>query len=284
VNAGYTGDLGRAQPLTLESMRVAQRLAQPEVSVELFTAQLPEDRAAVPDDFSPTPDLTRTLPDVATFGDRRPLPLLADILERLYNATDAEYLIYTNLDIVLAPHFYLSAARYIQQGYDALIINRRRISENYFKPEDLPLVWTQIGKPHPGFDCFVFHRGIFPRLQLFDVAIGLQFSTIGLGYCLWTFAHRFRLLDEEFLTQHVGMEVMGPRDPEYYRHSRDQFRKTLSAIGPHLSIEKFPYSDRPLFQRYWHWAANPNFSVGLAARLELKNLKNKWRRFRYRLF
>lgn len=88
-------DLYTAQPITFETMRTARENAQGVVDVELYSAQFPEDRPLVPQCFGFTPDLKRSVLDLATFKQQRKLPLLQDILDRLYSATNAEYLIYS---------------------------------------------------------------------------------------------------------------------------------------------------------------------------------------------
>jgi hypothetical protein len=284
VRVDYGTDLVWAQPLTFESMLRAQDFARNDVTVELYTAQYPEDTSIIPAGFIQTPHLERCVADVARFSKRRPLPLVQDILQRLYDATDAQYLVFTNMDITLLPHFYTTVNRYIDLGYDGLIINRRRMAATLTRPEDLPLVWSTIGKPHPGFDCFVFDRRMLPKFQLFDVAVALQYTGIGLAYSIWHYAWKFKLVDDEHLTVHIGDEVMTPRDSEYYWHSRREFNKTLRALWPRLNIEKFPYADRPLLERYYHWVTNPNFFTLVCLRLELRNISRRWRRFRYRLF
>ena len=112
-----TSDLYVAQPVTFETMRVARDFARGKVGVQLLSTQYPEDRAFVPDGFTATPDLERSVLDLASFGIKRKLPLLRDIVARLYEAApEAEYLIYTNNDIALMPYFYLAVNALIDSG------------------------------------------------------------------------------------------------------------------------------------------------------------------------
>ena len=119
-----SSDLYIAQPVTFRTMEIARQRAKGTVDVELFTAQYAEDRALVPAGWTATPDLTRSVMDIVTFRHERKLPLLADILDRLYEATEAEYLIYTNVDIGLVPHFYIAVNAFIEDGADAFSIKR----------------------------------------------------------------------------------------------------------------------------------------------------------------
>ena len=106
-----SSDLFTAQPITFESMRIAQRQATGKIAVKLMAVAYPEDQPVMPDGFQILPPLTRSVLDVATFQKQRKLPLLGDILERLYDGSDADVLIYTNVDIGLQPDFYLAVHR-----------------------------------------------------------------------------------------------------------------------------------------------------------------------------
>src|SRR3954467_7753641 len=99
--------LAETQPLTFESMRVAAAEARDVARVDLLTTQYPEDRASVPEYFTPTRDLERSVTDLHGFAAPRKLPLLADLIGRLHDGSRAEYLIYTNADIILHPSFYV---------------------------------------------------------------------------------------------------------------------------------------------------------------------------------
>ncbi len=58
VVIGETSDLFMAQPITLESMRLARELARSAVEVSLHTAQFAEDHAIIPDYLACTPTWT----------------------------------------------------------------------------------------------------------------------------------------------------------------------------------------------------------------------------------
>ena len=109
-------DLFRAQPITFASMTIARDFARGQAEVTQFTAQYPEDRHMVPDGFVLTPDIEQSVLDVGTFQVPRKLPLLKDILDRLYQSSTAEILIYTNADIALLPHFYAAVNELWQEG------------------------------------------------------------------------------------------------------------------------------------------------------------------------
>jgi hypothetical protein len=72
-------------------MQVARQFAGTTVEVTQYTAQYPEDGVMVPPWCIRTPDLERSVLDIGSFGVPRKLPLIADILNRAYAASDAEY-------------------------------------------------------------------------------------------------------------------------------------------------------------------------------------------------
>jgi len=204
VQMAPTSDLGVAQAITFETMRTARKRASSVVDVELYAAAFREDRSAVPPDFLRTTDIERSLLDAGTFRRPRKLPLLKDVLHRLYEATDAEYLIYTNADIGLQPDFYVSVQRLIEAGHDALVINRRNIPRRYSQPSEIPQMYAAAGRPHPGWDCFVFPRAVFPHYDLGEIAIGIPRVGLALLANLMVHAVEFREVKRLHLTFHRG--------------------------------------------------------------------------------
>lgn len=206
VKVNKSSDLFVAQPVTFKTMQIARELAkQQNLEIELYSAQFPEDRVIVPDFFYKTPDLTRSVMNLQTFKKNRKLPLMKDILDNLYNSTDADYLIYTNVDIAVMPYFYLSVAEIINQGYDAFIINRRTIG-NYEKINKMPLMYSKIGGRHAGYDCFVFSRESYPKYVLNNVFIGSIPIGFALGANLINNANKFKLFTTLHLTFHLGSD------------------------------------------------------------------------------
>lgn len=200
-----TSDLYVAQPITFESMLAARRFASETVAVELLTAQFPEDRAIIPDGFIITRDLDRSVLDFGTFHKPRKLPLMGDILNRLHESTDADYLIYTNADIALMPSFYATVDALINVGFDAFVINRRTIQAHYKDIGELPLMYAEIGQPHPGYDCFVFKRSSVPEFALEHVCIGAPKIGLALVANMACTATRFQEFSNAVhLTFHIG--------------------------------------------------------------------------------
>ena len=233
VIVGEESDLLVAQPVTFASMVAAREFARGQVDVELYSAQYSGDRPLVPDDFRMTPDLERSVLDFGTFRVRRKLPLLKDILDRLYDATEAEYLVYTNVDIGLMPHFYLAVDRLITSGYNAFVINRRSISATFTQPEEIPLMAAQVGEPHPGYDCFVFNRAAYPDYDLGTACIGSGRVGAILILNLIYHARRFKEFKDLHLTFHIGSDTVhrSPKLADYFAHNENELKKVMKNLN-----------------------------------------------------
>ena len=274
--APITSDLFIAQPITFKSMLNAKECAKSVLNVELLSSQFLEDTTFVPTEFKQTKHLNRSVLDFNTFDKQIKLPLLADILERLYTESDAEYLIYTNVDIGLYPDFYLKVNKFIEEGFDAFIINRRRIEAKYTTVLELEKIYKEAGEKHPGFDCFVFHRSLYPKLILEGICIGVPFIEISFSQNLFAVANNFKLFEDEKLTFHIGKEIFKNRMPsEYFWYNRKQFLALEKKLWPSMNLEKFPYSDKPWMERFIKWGLHPCFPTRLVIKLEVKRmLKN----------
>ena len=261
-------ELTRTQALTFESMRIAAEHASPHVKVDLLTTQYGEDHPIIPDYFTKTPDLERSVADVHPFTVHRKLPILCDLIERLVRGTEATCLVYTNVDIIVHPTFYREIAERAAEGLDAFIINRRRVPGHLDSVDDLPEIFELRGKPHPGFDCFVFHRSLYERFVLAEVCVGIPFIGILFAQNMFCHSQRFRLFDKDVLTYHVGMEVFKKRDPEYFAYNKAQFWQAIETLFPILDSRKFPWGDRNVVFRMLRWGLHPSIPIRLALRLE----------------
>ena len=202
----------RIQAITLESMQRAKNEAGPGVEVQLLSAHFPSDRDAVPDFVRCTPDLERSVQADVECSDKRKLPYIHDILSRAYDATDADFLVYTNMDIALYPGFYRFIANEIRSGIDALAINRAQIPRIY-KGRDLltdatfdDILRIPQRRPHHGIDCVMFRREHFPQWPRTRICIG--YPPIG-QYLLENAesrATRFAWFQDVVQTCHVGID------------------------------------------------------------------------------
>jgi hypothetical protein len=236
VKVSEGSDLYKAQPITFETMDIAARYAGnagKKIKIRQYAAFFAEDEGMVPSHLRKTPLLDRSIPDLGQFELFRKLPLLKDILDRLYHeATDADYLIYTNADIGFVPHFYESVAAIVMNGYDAFVINRRTIPADANGIEDIPLMWAQAGETHIGHDCFIFKREAYPRFRLGNVGIGIRLVGRVLLWNLVAQATGFKEFKDLHLTFHLGQDKpwKNSRFKDYDRHNHAEAVEVLKAL------------------------------------------------------
>ncbi len=228
-----TSDLVVAQPITFATMDVAREFTKWEVAVDLFAIQhCDEARVPLPGSFMRTRDLTRSVGDVADFRKKRKLALIKDILDMLYEASNADYFIYTNVDIALQPYFYQVLGKISEQGYDSFIINRRTIPGHYKNREDIPLMLAEAGEKHPGWDCFIFARDLYPKFRLGNACIGTDWIGRMMIANMAPLAKKFKVFQGLQMTFHIGDErAWGSEDySDYAAHNKEECRKTLLAF------------------------------------------------------
>ena len=235
----------RAQAVTFESM-IRARDASPDLNVTLMAAAYDEDVPAIPEGFVRGPALVRSIQDVGAFDGRRKLPLIADLLRVAYEGSEAEALIFTNVDIALQPHFYSAVDALLSAGGPCLSITRRTVDDPPEERPDLAALYRQEGRPHPGHDCFVFPRAWVPELVLGHVAVGVPWIGRALLANLGVMDPRLRVIGDAHLTFHLGDDRAWsrPADRPYRRHNMREARRSLANLSrrpgalsnPHLRV------------------------------------------------
>jgi hypothetical protein len=207
VGVGAGRGLGRAQSVTLAAIDAARTFSGDRVEVARVAVFYPEDEAAIPAGWLKSAPLERSVLDLGTFAKPRKLPLLGDIFrkaERLIAAED--WVIYTNLDIAPMPFFY-DAVTTLIRDHDAVVINRRTIRDAFAGPEELPMMYADIGEPHPGSDCFVLPAAWLEELDLDTVCLGAPFVGQAMLLNLLVRAQAFHRTRDEHLTFHIGADA-----------------------------------------------------------------------------
>jgi hypothetical protein len=232
VRVDPSSDLWVAQPVTFASMRRAAAEVEGTLDVSLFSTQYPEDHSVIPDFVEKTSDLDRSVLDFRSFAKQRKLPLLQDVLGRLYEASNADYFVYTNVDIALMPSFYQVVDRLIDQGLDAFSVTRRTIGIRYTDPSELALMYAQVGSAHPGTDCFVFPRAFYPQLRLSESCLGAEFIAMNLQLNLLCLARNYQKLRDLHLTFHLGdrRAWRSPSAVEFARYNAKALGRTLDCL------------------------------------------------------
>ena len=276
VSANDNADLFEIQKTTIQSIINAKNYASRKIDIALHTAQYEDAIGCIPNDFKINNNLERTVCDVHTFTKKRKLPLIKDILDNLYKHTKADYLIYTNTDIALMPFFYETVAEYINQGYDAFIINRRRILNAFENKEQLNSMYAEVGKTHTGYDTFVFKRSLYEKFILKDMCVGVPHVGNDLFYNIFCFAEKPKLFTDKHLTFHVGMELYKEwAEKEYVDFNKQELNNLIKELKPKLSIEKFPGSELSFLSRHFKWLMNPTFHYPTMLSLDIKQVGRK---------
>ncbi len=181
VEKGHPAYLDIAQPVTFRSMLAAKSYAARKgLQVDLFSVQFnDEDASIVPEGFTVLSHFEKSIQDFHHFKVKfNPLPRVHDIIQALYQNSQAEYFIYTNVDIGLHKDFYIRMLDLIKEGYDAICVNRRdlpkKVDGKVLTEKDLKLICQLEGERHPGFDTFVFKRDIVPLMKFRNVFVGFM--------------------------------------------------------------------------------------------------------------
>lgn len=252
VVVGEKSDLFVAQPITFASMRIAKQFAKGTVEVDVYTAQYAEDHAVIADWYQRTPDLNRSVLDFGNFQVPRKLPLIGDIIGRLQQASDAEYFIYTNVDIALMPSFYVTVNAIIDAGIDAFVINRRTLPPVYKHPGQLPLMYAEVGESHPGYDCFVFRRDRVKEFRLGHICVGIPKIGVVLAANLICFAKKFWEFGGLHLTFHIGNECRhnNPALRDYHEFNTSEAERIMIELAPHFDVANLPSVGLPWLKQH----------------------------------
>jgi len=267
VTVQPSSDLYLAQPITFQTMQEARNFSKNNLNIQLFSAHFPEDNLMSPKHFTQTPLLNRSVLDKGNFTHKRKLPLIKDILDRLYELSKADFFIYTNVDIALQPFFYTCIAQLIYKGFDSFVINRRTISKTNTNLDSIPLMQAENGTSHPGYDCFVFKRDFYPHFTLGNSCIGAD----AIGKIMLTnlilHSKKFSIFKELHLTFHLGDDRSwkNPLFNEYDKHNK---KELVTILETHKNTTKI--SD-PIIQRFIYEIKKENASLPELLKLKAKN-------------
>jgi len=251
-------DLYTAQPITFESLRIAKEYSKNEVEVTLFTSQYIEEIEMIPDFFNKTSSLSQSILDFEHFEHKRKLPLLKEVLDKLDANSDADYFIYSNVDISVQPYFYLTVAAYIRSGLDAFVINRRTISKKYTEPYELPLMYGEIGKEHPGHDCFLFSKSAYQNFLLGNICLGTGWVGRVLLWNLFCFSKKLGNFPFHSLTFHVGDDMVWrkPKYQSYFEFNRKEAQNIHKLLQPFLTNKEIILNN-PFTNSIWEELKSP---------------------------
>jgi hypothetical protein len=219
-------------------------MAESAVEVELVAVKHKDERVTIPSEFKWAQDINKYaweyIEPLKDINPHKPLPRLKDIIFSLYDLSDAEYFIYTNVDIGLYPHFYIRVKDIIENGYDAFCINRRDLPKDYkgilLDENELELICLAEGIKHAGIDCCVFKKEIVPSLNLGNVYVG--FPPVGnvLKTQVEVNSKNFIWIKDERLTFHLGSDRPWRRNKGYYYYENYNQAKGLFFSSPNKPL------------------------------------------------
>ncbi|MBJ7428933.1 MAG: hypothetical protein JHD28_08260, partial [Bacteroidia bacterium] len=212
VKVNESSDLYNSQFITFASIENAKKYCNCQAEITICTTQFEEDKSIIPNSFTVLSNLAYSILDINKKLSGKKLPLIKDILLKTNEVPNTDYIIYSNSDIALMPFFYDFVIEKIKEKHDAIIINRRRISNKYNSKEQLPQMYAELGKSHPGFDCFIFKKELLSKFNLGNICVGIPFLEVTLIHNIIAFAKNPLFVADKHLTFHIGMEVMPKRD------------------------------------------------------------------------
>ena len=289
VKVTKSHELYTAQPITFASMLNAKNFTKNTgIEIVLACTQYSEDKEIIPDYIHQLSNLNRSVTDCNSALSGRKLPLLKDILSKSKEIENVDYIIYTNVDIGLMPYFYEAVASYIKKGNDAVIINKRRLTSRFNQVEQLPEIYANLGKSHPGFDCFVFKADLLEKLVLDNICVGVPFSGVSLLHNLVALSENPLILTDSHLTFHIGMNVLGFEKDAYYQHNKAAFFKKIHpTLKSKYNLKKFPYRTESILKRSVKWILNPSIFTSdyltLSGKSSIQKMKLKLDEIRWRI-
>jgi len=218
---GHTNSEVLTQEVTYSAMHRAREVCRGTgLEIEFLGAVFPKDKDYASKYFDRTFTLERSAKDIGSFGTERPLPLLFDIIGGAA-AHSADYVVFTNVDICPVPHFYRTLDGLLARGFDGLVVNRRTLTGWPADPMMVDLMAADPGKPHEGYDCFVFARERLSRFIDTKALVGTGGVMQSLIYNLVATSQRLLFLGDVHLTYHLGDDKVwtAPHLRDYIEHN-----------------------------------------------------------------
>ncbi len=230
--------LDATQQQTIATMEVAKSFSEMNSNdaIDFVSVQEGKHKSFVPKTFCDSINLDRNSTSLEGFKEHRELPFVFDVLNCGHSSSiNSDYIIFTNADICLVPHFYTVVSEILSRGFDSMIINRRTVDE-FSGKEDVPLALADMGKVHPGLDCFVFPRKWMDSFVYNKACIGTILVMRGLVLNMVAHAQSLIVLTRAHLTYHYGDDRTW-QAPEMQQFRVHNHNETL-IVSNHLKQNK----------------------------------------------
>jgi hypothetical protein len=276
VNVTESSNFYKYQQITFKSIVEALNYTKSVSDIKLFYTKFSDEIIDIPDTFTQLSDLQGSIFDVTQKMHDKKLPFIKEIFDKFKETGSPDYYIYTNADIALMPYFYEVLKEYILKGHDAIVINRRRICSLHAETTSLSELYANIGKSHPGFDCFIFKADLLKKFNLGKICVGIPFVEATLINNIAAFSTNPLFVANAHITFHIGLEVMPSRNKVYYWHNRKEYLNNIHPkLKPFLSLNRLPYAYLPFYLKLIKWGLNPALFTLTYLELENKNMKQK---------
>lgn len=270
------------QQMSIDSILAASQTCT-EAQLTLASTCLKDEEKSAPAFGERLSSMTRNSRDLG-LSELSPRPLLNDLISKL-SEVQADAYIYTNMDIGLMPQFYSYVVQQLNKGHDALVINRRRLAHKHSQSSSLAELQSDLGRSHPGFDCFVFKAELLPKLLLGDLILGVPFVEVSLAHNLFALASKPLYVPDAHLTFHVGGDVLPIPNAQAKAHNRSIYHREIKPqLQSQFELKKFPYGSIPFPARALKHIANPALFTRDYIRMEqqsfrrrMKLLLDEWR-------
>jgi hypothetical protein len=95
------------------------------------------------------------------------------------------------------------------------------------------------GKPHRGWDCFIFPRYLYPSFNLLDVCLGVPRVGLALLANMVAYSESFKEFQDEHLTFHIGDSRIRLKKEylDFNVHNSTEVKRVLS----NLEEERGPF-------------------------------------------
>jgi hypothetical protein len=222
-----------AKRITFASIRTALAYAKARgTAVDCAAACYEEDVPAMEPPARLLPLLTRSVQDIAPMTPLRKFPLIGDLLKTAAQNSDGEYLIYTNIDIILQPYFYHHVARLLRwiKGYAPAFVINRRVVSTAKDPAELPRLYAEAGTSHLGYDCFVFPRSWATEIDLGNLCIGTHlFDGVLFAMLDQRSGYRMQCFSRQHLTLHMGDDGAWHTMQQYKDYNETEAKRLMAS-------------------------------------------------------
>ncbi|MAI63942.1 MAG: hypothetical protein CL600_03520 [Alteromonas sp.] len=209
VEVGGDSDLSIAQPITLHSFVTAtERTVSAKVKYAVYLVG--DEQVFIPNELDHVKlKINETVRSVPSFENCKPLPFLKSLFANIESYRDDDVIIYTNADISVSPDFYDFLSQKFDEGFDALVVNRKTLSRKYAKISDFDEMLKDKGKSHPGFDCFAVQAKYFKKFYFANVLIGVHLIGRVLLWNIAKYCKKIEFIPTSDLTFHIGDDNSG---------------------------------------------------------------------------